>query len=181
MPTALTTIRPAEYSDPTASMPVDSEARHSSRAVASESSFRRFPIEEARCATHPISMEWVPARERRVVPAEMTALCRRCPGREACLLWAMVGEEHGYWAGTTSADRAQMRELDMAGLDAAEWVQDVVRRRVDLEALHEPGEGSYWWYRRRGCRCSECKAANSARRAQERAMTKARAGDDGIL
>lgn len=157
----------------TESMPTDPEAhRHGGRA--SESSSRPFPIRSARCATDPTSLEWVPDRERHVVPDTMVALCRRCPGRQACLLWALAGPEQGYWAGTTTADRAQMRQLELDSAAAADWLQDLARREFTAGALHAERRGSYWWYRRRGCRCGECKKANASQRSRERARVRCR-------
>ncbi|GAA4995368.1 hypothetical protein [Actinopolymorpha pittospori] len=77
--------RRTPYTAVTASMQADPEARHCGGA-ASESFIRAFPIEAARCATYPTRMEWVPDRERGIVPDLLTALCRGCPGRQACLL-----------------------------------------------------------------------------------------------
>lgn len=168
------TVSAAAYTDRTASMQADPEARHT-RDVASESSSGTFPIETARCATYPTPMEWVPDRERRVVPDLMAALCRRCPGRQTCLLWALADGLDGYWAGTTTADREQLRQLGQPNVQTADWLQDLARRELTAGALHEPGEGSYWWYRRRGCRCGECRTANAGQRAQERAKTRSAA------
>ena len=93
------------YTELTASMQTDPEARHHGGAASVSSSPQTFPVEAARCATFPTPMEWVPDRERRVVPDMMAALCRRCPGRQSCLLWALAGQEQGYWAGTTTTFR----------------------------------------------------------------------------
>lgn len=161
------------YTGLTASMQADPEARHTGGA-ASVSSSRAFPIAEARCATHPVALEWVPDREKRVVPQDMIALCRRCPGRSSCLLWALTGREHGYWAGTTTADRERLRELGEDSIETADWVQELRRQEAGGVALHPAGEGSYWWYRKRRCHCAECRAANAAQRARERAKTRYR-------
>ncbi len=167
------------YSDVTASMQVDPEARHAGDA-ASVSISGAFPIDGARCATYPTTMEWVPDHERRVVPELMSALCRRCPARQSCLLWALAGREHGYWAGTTTADRTTMLELGQRSVESADELQrlaraELARQQDGDQPLHAPGRGSYSWYRQR-CRCPECRAANSAQRAAERAKAKVRAG-----
>lgn len=167
-------VVPGTYTEITASMQADPEARHT-RGVASESSSGRFPIEAARCATYPTRMEWVPGRERRIVPELMSALCRRCPSRQACLLWALAEDADGYWAGTTRADRARMRDLEQVDVGTADQLQELARQERAAGMLHPPGEGSYWWYRRRGCRCGECKGANAAARAHERARAHAAA------
>ncbi len=160
------------YTALTASMQTDPEARHHGDAVSVSFSPQTFPVEVARCATYPTLMEWVPNRERRIVPDQMTTLCRRCPGRPSCLLWALTGREQGYWAGTTTSDREIMRQLDQDDVATADWLQDLARRELTDGALHPPGEGSYFWYRWRGCRCGECKTANAQARARERARAK---------
>lgn len=170
-----TDLRPTPYTDTTASMQTDPEARHTGGA-ASESYLHRFPIEEARCATSsPDDVEWVPNREAAVVPSEMAALCRRCPARQTCLLWALAGDESGYWAGTTTADRQQMRQLGNSSVGTGDWLQErAARENPAGEPMHPLGEGSDRWYRAK-CRCTECRAANSKRRADDRAKAKMRA------
>lgn len=168
----VTTLSP--YTGRTASMQVDPEARHHGDA-ASESSLRAFPIAAAACAPYPTDLDWVPDRERPVVPDLMAALCQQCPGRQQCLLWALAGDEQGYWAGTTSADRAQMLLRGTTDLGVADHLQSQARLEATSGALHESGEGSYWWYRRRGCRCAECRQANADTRAHERAKARDRA------
>ncbi len=167
MPTTHTLPSSRRYAASTASMLPGPEARPR-RDEASESSLKDFPIDSARCATETVELEWVPDREARVVPDVMAALCRRCPGREACLLWALTVGEPGYWAATTSADRIQMESHGCTTVDAADRLQDMARRQQLDGALHPPGEGSFWWYRRRGCHCAECRSANAVRRAGER-------------
>lgn len=164
-----TAISTAKYAGTTASMQTDPEARHNGDA-ASVSYRVAFPITDARCSVSPSTLEWVPDREGRVVPAEMTALCRRCPGRQACLSWARAGYERGYWAGTTTKDRAQLASADLREADA---LQRQHREEACAGALHEPGEGSYQWYRK-GCPCAECRAGNALQRAHERARARQR-------
>lgn len=164
----------AGYAGGTASMQVDPEAPHD-REVASESHAGAFPVGAARCASEPVPGEWVPDREERVVPDAMTALCRRCPGRRECLLWALAGQEQGYWAGTTTVDRQAMTRLGQVSTGAADRLQQRARDEATGGALHPLGEGSFWWYRRRGCRCGECKCANAETRAQERAKARSKA------
>lgn len=155
-------------------MQVDPEALHSGGA-ASESFVHAFPISDAHCSLFPENLEWVPDRERPVVPDLMAALCRSCPGRQQCLLWALAGQEHGYWGGTTSSDRAQMRAQGDVDVAAAEQLQARARFEATRGAIHTLGEGSYFWYRRRGCRCAECRQANADARSLERAQARERA------
>ncbi|WP_232422872.1 WhiB family transcriptional regulator [Cellulosimicrobium cellulans] len=176
--TTSTLSRTAPYTDRTASMQSDPEARHD-RGAASVSFSRRFPIEDARCATSSTDSDWVPTSEQDVVPDEMAALCRRCLGRENCLLWALAGDEVGYWAATTTADRARMIETGDISIDAADRLQAAARGPLaeaaaieDRQRLHPSGEGDYKAYRR-GCRCGECRHANSIKRAEERGAKRA--------
>lgn len=143
-------------------------------ADAVSASLSAFPLDGARCATYPVPLDWVPDREGAVVPEVMGVLCRRCPAREACLRWAVSGGELGYWAGTTTADRDRMAGLGVCGVEAADRLQEQARADACAGALHCAGEGSYWWYRRRGCRCGECRTANASVRAEERARSRRR-------
>ena len=81
---------------------------------------------------------------------------------------ALDNDEVGYWAGTTSADRALMRELGRRDMDMADHLQEAARAEFLHGALHAAGEGSLRWYRR-GCHCGECRRANRDARARERA------------
>ena len=158
------------YSGLTESMQTDPEARHCGDA-ASEAFVGDFPISRARCADFPTELDWVPDRERAVVPAPMMSLCRRCPGRQTCLSWALGGEEQGYWGGTTTKDRHQLRSLERDDVDTADWLHELAGA---AEARHTAGQGSYRAYRK-GCHCDECRTANAAARAQERAKQRVRA------
>lgn len=171
-----TTIRQQDegYARGTASMQTDTEAHHSNGAASASSSGTAFPISQARCATTTGDLEWVPDTERAVVPAEMAALCRRCPGRQSCLLWALAGDESGYWAGTTTADRQLMLERGQDQVADADQLQDDALTARRRGAKHAPGQGSFYFYRHEGCRCGECRDANATRRADERARARAR-------
>ncbi len=159
------------YTEPTESMQTDPEARHA-RDAASVASSARFPLTQARCAdTTSAALDWVPARERALVPAPMSELCRTCPGRQECLLWAMAGGEHGYWGGTTSKDREQLRRLERSDVDTADWLQQLASSE---EPRHRAGQGSYRAYRK-GCHCDECRTANADARSRERARRRTRA------
>jgi hypothetical protein len=37
--------------------------------------------------------------------------CRTCPSRTRCLAWAMLHRAEGYWAGTTTYQRDQLRRV----------------------------------------------------------------------
>jgi hypothetical protein len=37
--------------------------------------------------------------------------CRTCPARTQCLAWAMLHGAEGYWGGTTTYQRAQLRRV----------------------------------------------------------------------
>lgn len=120
---------------------------------------------DPRCTGYP--GEWVPDREQRAVPGDMLALCRACGGRQACLLVALRGHEVGYWAGTTTKDRAAMTRLGQTSTDTADWLQEL----ANPVPKHLPGRASTGWYRR-GCRCGGCRAHNAGQRARERVSTR---------
>ena len=48
--------------------------------------------------------------------ARAVQVCQRCPVARACLAAALVGDEHGIWAGTTEAQRASMLDLLATGV-----------------------------------------------------------------
>lgn len=169
--------RPTEnYAAGTTSMQVVPEALH--RGEVASGSRSGGP---AACAGR-ADLDWVPDREANVVPRLQLRLCRSCPTRSSCLTRAVETHSVGYWAGTTTADRRAL-----AG-DAGPSLTELDARQGELalslaaaaaadraQALHPAGEGDLSWYRRRGCRCSECRAANTAHRAAERARAASRA------
>lgn len=120
--------------------------------------------------------EWVPADEAIKVPEAMAELCRSCPGRVQCLLQALhTGSEkrptEGYWAGSTTRQRARLVDVG----DAEEILAAVDAEAASAELMAHPvGEGSSAHYRYRACRCSECRQAHTLARRQERARAKAR-------
>lgn len=157
------------YADSTESMRGGPEASsRSGRASVPVSDGARPP-----CAAR-LDIDWVPARELDQVPDDARRVCQACPTRSACLLAALTLRSTGYWAGT---NRAQRRGLDhvavdllpgyLRALDAAAEARPTPAAAVEV-ALHEAEAGGFRWYRR-GCRCSQCRAANSAERARERA------------
>lgn len=93
------------------------------------------------------SQDWIPDREPNVVPAEILELCTSCPVRSECLQWALAADAEGIWAATTTKQRR--------GKDPHE-----------SNAVHTgPGSSSLY---RRGCRCGECKDAQTARIRRQR-------------
>jgi len=127
-------------------------------------------------------LDWVPAREGDVVPRLQRQLCRSCPTRLSCLTRAVESRSVGYWAGTTTADRRALAGDAGPSLIELDARQDKLARSLApaavsdrAQAMHPAGEGDLSWYRRRGCRCSECRAANTAHRAAERARAASRA------
>lgn len=169
----VTTTTALSYHQLTDRMLADPEAFPG--GTASVSFLSAFPITDALCADRAPGLEWVPDKERTVVPDPMTALCRSCPGRSECLLWAIAADADGYWAGSTTADRQQMLATGSLSVQRADQLQDQVREAATANALHDLGEGSYLWYRRRGCRCGECREANAEQRADERAKARLKA------
>lgn len=172
------------YPEVTAITQVDPAASsHEGDAV---ESFPAPDLSQAQCAAR-ADLEWTPDTEDTVVPAPHAELCHRCPIRSGCLAWAVDSRSVGYWAGTTTRDRETLACLAEAGAGAVstQWADDLRGReleRIEQErcddlatALHDPGAGNLRWYRRGGCRCSQCRAANAANRARERARAAAAA------
>lgn len=127
----------------------------------------------AACADR-LDLEWVPDHEEQLVPEGQVQLCRACPIRAGCLLNAVSTGSEGYWAGTTTADRRRLVDDGPLTPAAAEELRSSVEAEIELKragaevALHEPGAGSMTWYGRHGCRCTECRRANSEKRAAQR-------------
>lgn len=126
------------------------------------------------CSSVSTDEEWVPARETALVPTELTAICRRCPVRQACLTWAVQNRPMGYWAATTTADRARLAREDEASVARADEMQDEIFDEVYPSPMHS-GPGCRHWYRR-GCRCQACRADRSAYRDELRSCGPAAAG-----
>ena len=166
----LATSRPAVYTRVTANMLVDPEAPHPDGGASGPFSERR-----AACAGD-TSQDWVPDRETPAVPTPILARCLGCQDRLGCLLRAVESGSEGYWAGTTTANRAQLAATGDLTLERADQLQAMARRKADQASIrdraiakHPIGEGSLRAYRRGGCRCSECRRFNAQRRAAERA------------
>jgi hypothetical protein len=145
------------YPEATASTQADTEAPQPGVSVSSFGS----DLDAALCRRpHLRGLDWTPDQEEILVPEVLAVACQECPVRAACLRWAIANDEVGYWAASTSADRAQMSITDGPG-DA-----DRVRRQhlaEDLAAsLHPDQPPSMWWYRA-GCRCLGCRRCNRDR------------------
>lgn len=181
MTTSVITSHPGQrYAAPTDRPPVDPEAPSPRRATFGPTP-AAAPHLEAACATRASDLEWVPDHELDAIPLAMLDACRRCPLRQTCLFRAIAGSEQGYWAGTTTTDRAHMLSLEHVSIETGDWLQQLAadaenerRRDSDATAKHAPGEGSLRWYRRGRCRCIECRAANTAARAIERSRRRQR-------
>ena len=119
-------------------------------------------------------LEWVPAVEDPVVPSPQAHLCAGCPIRTHCLRHALATRAEGYWAGTTTADRATVVTIDDAPLAGVSQLVVWARRRLrKAAATHPVGAGSPYQYRC-GCRCDECVTAKVAQRAQEKRRARQR-------
>ena len=138
----------SRYPDPTASTQADTEATQPGASVSLlRPSGRR--------------LDWIPDREKPVVPEEIAAICSGCPLQPACLQWAVEQDEPGYWGGTTSTERQRI----VRGMTLGELQRMRAQNRDDEDAqrLHSAAEEpSMQWYRR-GCTCRGCKAVNAAR------------------
>jgi WhiB family redox-sensing transcriptional regulator len=64
---------------------------------------------DAPCAT--ADFDFVPDEETEASLAEVQRWCRACPVRQECLLWATLHRAEGYWGGTTTYQRSQLRRV----------------------------------------------------------------------
>lgn len=141
--------------------------------VAVEGSSSTAPVSTGALCAGNTTIDWVPQHETDAVPTSVAALCARCPLRVECLKWATDFDAEGYWGGTTTAQRRG-------------------KIRPDRIPQHE-GPGSAGYYRRgcacgtcsfcvarpegaerKGCRCDECREAQTARMRARRALAKGR-------
>ena len=66
--------------------------------------------DSAPCATAPF--DFIPDAETEADAAVAEERwCRTCPARTRCLAWAMLHRAEGYWAGTTTYQRDQLRRV----------------------------------------------------------------------
>ena len=161
--------RPTQnYAAGTTSMQVVPEALHRGGVASGSRS-----AASAACAGR-ADWDWVPDQEADVVPRLQRRLCRSCSTRSSCLPQALETPSVGYWASTTTADRKALTGVAGPLLVELDARQDELARSLaaaadQAQALDPAGEGDLWWFRRRRCRCAECRAANTAHRAAERA------------
>lgn len=158
------------YADVTEDMPADTAAHTDDGGAAV---VLPGPTTAA-CAQSGLLLNWVPDREQPLVPERMAGLCHSCPGRTRCLSWALEAGVQGYWAGTTTAQREQLRQAAESDVHAADRLAATAREAELGVALHPAGQGSWWWYRNRRCRCLECRQCNAARRSAERRRSRSR-------
>jgi WhiB family redox-sensing transcriptional regulator len=55
--------------------------------------------------------DFVPDVETDEGLAEAETFCRSCPVRTRCLSWAMLNDAEGYWGGTSTYQRDQLRRV----------------------------------------------------------------------
>jgi hypothetical protein len=65
--------------------------------------------EDAPCAS--VDFDFVPDHETDQGATDAQRWCRTCPVRTTCLAWAMLHSAEGYWAGTTTYQRNQLRRV----------------------------------------------------------------------
>ena len=95
----------SRYPDPTASTQADTEATQPGASV----SLLRASAGRSACSSPSgRRLDWIPDREKPVVPEEIAAICSGCPLQPACLQWAVEQDEPGYWGGTTSTERQRI-------------------------------------------------------------------------
>lgn len=131
----------------------------------SETNNHRWQHQAACATTSPECNAWTPAAEAPSVPIELYNICRSCPVRSRCLNTAVIDDEAGYWAGTTTSDRQVLAATGISIVAA-----DALRHSRMQQAKHVSGAGNTYWYNKRGCRCGECTAANTAVQARKRAF-----------
>jgi WhiB family redox-sensing transcriptional regulator len=65
--------------------------------------------DDAPCAT--TDFDFIPDTETDAGLAEAQQWCRTCPVRTQCLEWAMLHRAEGYWGGTSTYQRDQLRRV----------------------------------------------------------------------
>lgn len=55
--------------------------------------------------------DFIPDAETQAGVEQARQWCRSCPVRTQCLAWAMLHGAEGYWGGTTTYQRAQLRRV----------------------------------------------------------------------
>lgn len=160
--------RPIAYPSPTASTQADTEAP----AGVSVSLLSAIPAGAACRDPRLREVEWTPAVEEIIVPDLIAEACAGCPVRGACLAWAVRQREWGYWAGSTTVDRARIvADEDMVA--AVDRIQRAHRSEEAAIRLHPDQEPSLRWYRR-GCPCRGCSRVNTAHKRTYRLARQAR-------
>jgi WhiB family transcriptional regulator, redox-sensing transcriptional regulator len=98
----------------------------------------------ARCQDHPEPNLWFPEQGSVLAAAKAKAVCRVCPVRVPCLVWAVKHEgrgahrsqRYGIWGGTTAAERhgivRKLRNVEMAA-----WAPVLVGMFAELDADFE--------------------------------------------
>lgn len=144
------TIAPA-YTGTTASIQVDSEV--STRDTSESSSFSDFPYNRASCTTAAAAgIDWVPDEEARHAPQAVRDLCQQCPVRAHCLQWAQATDARGYWAGSSTYERARLTRPSL------EELEQVTQDRPVTHIASTAGTRRGY---RAGCRCIDCTQANT--------------------
>lgn len=65
--------------------------------------------DQAACANS--KFDFIPDIETTAGATQAQAWCRSCPVRTRCLAWAMLHSTEGYWGGTTTYQRNQLRRV----------------------------------------------------------------------
>lgn len=112
---------------------------------------------QAPCAT--ADFNFIPDVETEAGCTQAQTWCNPCPVRTQCLAWAMLHNAEGYWAGTTTYHRNQLRRVrtrakcpiclsqQLAYTDPHElclacghsWIRDVREPPVKAQRLPNPG------------------------------------------
>lgn len=67
-------------------------------------------MDNAACAGRPVE-DFVPAMESASGLRSAKAFCDACPVRQSCLMWATLYRTEGYWGGTSTYQRNQLRRV----------------------------------------------------------------------
>lgn len=67
----------------------------------------------------------------RVVSRRVQEACWRCPVKAKCLLHALKHEEYGYWAGTNSVTRKNMRKELGIKLESIN-TENIIQETIDM-------------------------------------------------
>jgi len=102
--------------------------------------YPQFKYDEP-CASVGVDMfyppDGTPDSEIREINKVLTSLCATCPMQNPCLTWALHREIHGFWGGTSSRMRAELRKEMGIGVCSVELLDGYLEQQEshDKEAM----------------------------------------------